>query len=257
MLSKSHLAEHLYASDADPESNVIEVHVNRLRGRLGAGYITHELTQDAEAILGSLTVLPSGEATLALTHFDPPFLRPGSSRYFQILVDDGAVLRSPSLDGETLAIPAVNRGRRRVTHGAGPRNQDLLISAVGYEFSGRQITIGVAADLNPIRAQFRHLMSNFSRVSVLMFALLVALQVAIVRLALGTLRRVKTDVGRLERGEITQLGERDPENGAGSTGQSPRWRHPYSGSVSPEPPISAGTSRILGRPSRMRSTDSP
>ena len=78
-------------------------------------YIAHELTQDAEEILGSLTVLPSGEATLALTHFDPPFLRPGSGRYFQILVDDGAVLHSPSLDGETLTIPAVNRGRRRVT----------------------------------------------------------------------------------------------------------------------------------------------
>ena len=40
VLSKSHLAEHLYASDADPESNVIEVHVNRLRGKLGADYIT-------------------------------------------------------------------------------------------------------------------------------------------------------------------------------------------------------------------------
>jgi len=173
-------------------------------------YIAHELTQDAEEILGSLAVLPSGEATLALTHFDPPFLRPGSGRYFQILVDDGAVLRSPSLDGETLAIPAVNPGRRRVTHLSGSRNQDLLISAVGYEFSGRRITVGVAADLNPIRAQFRRLMSHFSRVSVLMFALLVALQVAIVRLALVTLRRVKADVGRLERGEITQLGERVP-----------------------------------------------
>ncbi|HQY69379.1 MAG TPA: response regulator transcription factor [Pseudomonadales bacterium] len=40
VLSKSHLAEHLYASDADPESNVIEVHVNRLRGKLGADCIT-------------------------------------------------------------------------------------------------------------------------------------------------------------------------------------------------------------------------
>jgi signal transduction histidine kinase len=173
-------------------------------------YIAHELTQDAEEILGSLTVLRSGEATLALTHFDPPFLQPHSGRYFQILVDDGAVLRSPSLGGETLTIPAVNRGRRRVTHVAGPRNQDLLISAVGYEFAGRQVTIGVAADLNPVRSQFQRLLTHYSRVSVIMFALLVALQVAIVRLALGTLRRVKTDVGRLERGEITQLGERVP-----------------------------------------------
>ncbi len=173
-------------------------------------YIAHELTHDAEEIFGSLTVLPSGETRLALTHFDPPFLRPGSGRYFQILVDDGTVLRSPSLDGESLAVPTVNRGRRRVTHVAGPHEQDLLISAVGYEFAGRQLTIGVAADLNPVRSQFERLMTHYSRVSVLMFALLVALQVAIVRLAFGTLRRVKADVGRLERGEITQLGERVP-----------------------------------------------
>jgi len=173
-------------------------------------YIAHELTQDAEEVFGSLAVLPSGEATLALTHFDPPFLKPGSGRYFQILVDDGTVLRSPSLDGESLAVPAVNRGRRRVTHVAGPRDQDLLISAVGYELAGRRVTIGVAADLKPIRSRFQRLMTHYSRVSVLMFALLVALQVAIVRLAFGTLRRVKADVGRLERGEVTQLGERVP-----------------------------------------------
>jgi DNA-binding response OmpR family regulator len=35
ILSKSHLAEHIYESDADPDSNVIEVYVNRLRAKLG------------------------------------------------------------------------------------------------------------------------------------------------------------------------------------------------------------------------------
>jgi len=39
VLSKSHLAEHLYESEAERDSNVIEVHVNRLRGKLGPAYI--------------------------------------------------------------------------------------------------------------------------------------------------------------------------------------------------------------------------
>ena len=43
-----------------------------------------------------------------------------------------------------------------------------------------------------------------------MFALLVVLQVGIVRLALAPLRRVQADVRRLEDGEIDQLGERVP-----------------------------------------------
>lgn len=39
ILSKSHLAEHIYDYDTERDSNVIEVHVNRLRNKLGAGLI--------------------------------------------------------------------------------------------------------------------------------------------------------------------------------------------------------------------------
>ena len=35
LLSKSHLADHLYDGETERDSNVIEVHVNRLRGKLG------------------------------------------------------------------------------------------------------------------------------------------------------------------------------------------------------------------------------
>ncbi len=40
VLSKSQLAEHIYDNDSQRDSNVIEVHVNHLRNKLGAGYIT-------------------------------------------------------------------------------------------------------------------------------------------------------------------------------------------------------------------------
>jgi two-component system, OmpR family, response regulator len=39
ILSKSQLIEHIYANDADPDSNVIEVYVNRLRSKLGPACI--------------------------------------------------------------------------------------------------------------------------------------------------------------------------------------------------------------------------
>lgn len=39
ILSKSRLMEHIYAEDADPDSNVLEVYINRLRRKLGTGYI--------------------------------------------------------------------------------------------------------------------------------------------------------------------------------------------------------------------------
>lgn len=39
ILSKDRLIEHLYAGDDDPDSNVLEVYVNRLRQKLGAALI--------------------------------------------------------------------------------------------------------------------------------------------------------------------------------------------------------------------------
>ena len=40
VLSKTRLSEHIYDDDAEHDSNVIEVHVNRLRNKLGADRIT-------------------------------------------------------------------------------------------------------------------------------------------------------------------------------------------------------------------------
>jgi two-component system OmpR family response regulator len=39
VLSKTHLAEHVYGAEDDPDSNVIEVYVNRLRRKLGKDLI--------------------------------------------------------------------------------------------------------------------------------------------------------------------------------------------------------------------------
>jgi DNA-binding response OmpR family regulator len=39
ILSKSELTEHAYQLDSDPESNVIEVYINRLRSKLGKDLI--------------------------------------------------------------------------------------------------------------------------------------------------------------------------------------------------------------------------
>jgi DNA-binding response OmpR family regulator len=39
ILSKSHLAEHLYDGETERDSNVLEVHVNHLRRKLGRAVI--------------------------------------------------------------------------------------------------------------------------------------------------------------------------------------------------------------------------
>lgn len=173
-------------------------------------YIADVLAQDADELFGSLSIMPGGQASLALSHFDPAFLAPASGQYYQILVDGDVALRSPSLVYGSLPLAPASRGQRRVDNVAGPEGQGLLMSVSGYEFMGRAITIGVAADLKPLRTQVAALLSRYTQVSLFMFALLVVLQIGIVRLALVPLRRVQADVARLEGGEIAQLGEAVP-----------------------------------------------
>ncbi len=40
VLSKGHLMGHVYGADSDPDSNVLEVYINRLRRKLGTALIT-------------------------------------------------------------------------------------------------------------------------------------------------------------------------------------------------------------------------
>ena len=40
LLTKAHLCEHVYEADADPDSNVLEVYINRLRRKLGKDLIS-------------------------------------------------------------------------------------------------------------------------------------------------------------------------------------------------------------------------
>ena len=173
-------------------------------------YIAAGLAQDADELFSALSIQPGGQASLALSHFDPPFVAPSSGQYYQILLDNEVALRSPSLVYGSLPLSPASPGQRRVESVVGPEGQALLLSASGYASDGHAITIGVAVDLNPLRTQVAVLLARYTQVSLVMFALLVVLQIGIVRLALLPLRRVKADLGRLERGEVAQLGEAVP-----------------------------------------------
>lgn len=177
---------------------------------LMVGYIGDWLQDEADELYGSLVLLPGGAASLALAHFDPPFLQERSGRYFQVLLDGEPVVRSLSLAGDRLGMGAIGPGKHRTDLAAGPLGQELVLRSVGYELDGKRVTIGVAADLAPLRARFDRLMTRYSEITVGALVLLVLLQVAIVRYMLGALRRVQTEVARLERGEIPALDEQVP-----------------------------------------------
>ena len=173
-------------------------------------YIADELAHDSEELVGAITFLTSGELAVTLSHHDPPFLQPYSGRYYHVRVEGMSGLRSPSLADGTLVDAPVAPGEHRIEERAGPREQRLLVRTTGYAIEGRRVTVAVAADLVHIRAEFGRLMTRYTQVSLALFALLVVLQIGIVRIALSPLTRARDDVRRLEHGEIAQLGERVP-----------------------------------------------
>ncbi len=173
-------------------------------------YIVGHSKQDADELYGALAFQPGGEVSLALRHFDPVYLARDSGHYFQIMMDGTIALRSPSLAGQSLAVEPVAPGGQVVQDIDGPNGQRLLVGAFGYAFQGRPLTIAMATDLAPVHAEYSKLLRDYTRVTIVMFGLLVVLQVVIVRVALSPLRRVQAEVRRLERGETAQLSEAVP-----------------------------------------------
>ncbi|WP_294274277.1 sensor histidine kinase [Propionivibrio sp.] len=173
-------------------------------------YVAADLRQDAEELSTALAVNTGGESVVGISHFDPVYLQPGSGHYFQITADDVDTIRSPSLGNFNIEIGATAPGRTETSRRAGPDRQQLLVSAIGVERNARQFTIAVAADMLPIRERIDAFLVRYTLLTLTMFAVLLALQVWIVRRALAPLRRAQADVARLEHGEITQLGDSVP-----------------------------------------------
>lgn len=174
-------------------------------------FIAGELQQDADELSSGLVPLKNGgPLALAFTHYDPAFMSPASGRYYQVMVGATTALRSPSLGDRVLPVAPVAPGARSVGEVDGADGETLLVSAHGYAFEGREVTIAVAADLRPVHVQAGRMLQRYTALSIMMFALLVVLQIVIVRVALAPLRRVRSDVTRLEHGEIAQLGEAVP-----------------------------------------------
>ena len=173
-------------------------------------YVAANLHQEAQELSTALVVNASAESILGISHFDPAFLQPASGHYFQISSDGVGTMRSPSLGNFTIEVGAIAPGRTETGHRLGPDRQRLLVSAIGVERSSRQFTIAVAANMLPIRERIDAFLMHYTLVTLTMFAVLLALQIWIVRRALAPLRRAQADVVRLEHGEITQLGESVP-----------------------------------------------
>lgn len=177
---------------------------------LAENYILARLEHDAESLLTALVVRTGAESSgLRGDRLNPVYQRAFSGHYYRIEVA-GQVLRSRSLWDQDLDVPAVGVGEARALRLEGPEDQLLLARVAAYRKAGESVTIAVAEDLSPIRAEVRSAQLRYVVFGVVALVLLLLLQRIILRRGLQPLVRTGDELDALERGERRELGEAVP-----------------------------------------------
>jgi signal transduction histidine kinase len=174
----------------------------------GRQFSASRLDHDAEALLATLEFQTDGSARVQ--GLGPIYQRPFSGHYYSILVDDTQVLRSRSLWDSNLPLTPLAHGNSKISTVAGPNGQNLLLWHGGFRKQGRNITIVVAEDLSPLAHSLAGFRRYYALLGIIALALMLILQHLVVRHSLKSLEQVRTDIRRLERGELERLREHAP-----------------------------------------------
>jgi signal transduction histidine kinase len=173
-------------------------------------YVASRLADDTASVLALLTFTSDGRPIIEASRFDPSYHRPFSGHYYEIRTASGYTLSSRSLWDAELTVSWMPVGKTTRVHRAGPKGQRLLGLANGFNKQGHAVTIVVAEDLAPLKAELGQFQQQYMLASLGILGLLIAVQQLIVRLGFRPLQRVRQDITRLEQGEISQLEEAVP-----------------------------------------------
>lgn len=177
-------------------------------GRQGVEqFVASRLAHDAEALITDLD-LQSGDMGGPLP---PVYKQPFSGHYYWVRFDDGRVRRSRSLWDHQLAVGALTPGTTAMDLHDGPGDQRLLLWRGGFEKQGLNFTVAVAEDLTPLLGALRRLLWVGIALSLLGVLTLLLVQRWLLRRGFGQVTVVRTDLQRLDAGEIDRLREDVPE----------------------------------------------
>lgn len=162
------------------------------------------LTQDAENLLSGIDFNAQQEFVLDEGRISAVYQRPFSGHYYVIRAQ-GEITSSRSLWDSQLHIPEVAPGHQVLLRVQGPEQQPLLVAVSGYRKQGKLFTIAVAEDLRAINAGIRQFWQIHGAISCIILIALLGLQYYIVTQSLKPLQQIRTDMRRLEAGEVQSI----------------------------------------------------
>jgi signal transduction histidine kinase len=169
-------------------------------------FAASRLSHDADALIAGLD-LNRGELVRPLP---PIYNQPFSGHYYWVRLADGRLLRSRSLWDHPVEAAALPPGETALELGDGPRDQQLLVWRAGYEKQGVTFTVAVAEDLTPLLRVLARLLWFGVGVSVIGTLTLLFVQRWLLRRGFRQVDAVRSDIRRLDLGEIDRLREDVP-----------------------------------------------
>jgi hypothetical protein len=169
-------------------------------------FVASRLAHDAEALIAGLTP-GAGEIGRPLP---PVYRQPFSGHYYLVTFDDGESLRSRSLWDYGLDAEPLAPGETALDLRDGPRSQRLLQWRAGYEKGGRQFTVAVAEDVDPLLGELRRLLIVGVGASILAALTLLLIQRRLLRRGFRRIDAVREDIRRLDCGETDRLSDKVP-----------------------------------------------
>jgi signal transduction histidine kinase len=155
-------------------------------------------------LLNTISFDKYGIIIIDTSRVDLIYNQPFSGHYYVISTDDQSIC-SRSLWDYNLKTVSVNTGQQSRTLQTGPDQQSLLLLSEGYKKKGKELTITIAEDLNPINKNITQFKYWFTAMALAMLLTLVILQVLILRISLKPINRLHTELKLLQQGQLNKL----------------------------------------------------
>ncbi len=175
-------------------------------------FVYSRLRTDADSLVAAIEFpeLNLDQPRLGEARLNPAYEKPSSGKYYVIKLEAEQEITSRSAWEQDLPVPKLAAGQLRKVEIVGVAGEPLLLWLGGFAKQGHDFTIGIAEDITPIRERLTVFKWYFAAISGVLLIALLTVQHLIVRRSVQKLDAIRSDMNKLEHGQVVSLSEDVP-----------------------------------------------
>lgn len=177
---------------------------------LSEEYISSRTKHDIETLITAISFDKDNNILLNDQYINSIYKRPFSGHYYIIQYQHTSI-RSRSLWDQTIKIAASPDTGYKKSYQTGPENQPLIILTGNFVKQKNPLTISIGEDLTPVTQSIKQFKNYFSIVASTILICLLLIQVIVLKRGLQPLKKIRTELSQLEKGDITHLSSDVPD----------------------------------------------